>query len=191
MIREHESKTSAPCHLLVTSAAAHDRAYRGLRYLNGNRSQQHNARARHDKRHNRAQPYKKGDVKHYIILNNQATSIRTRLLPSILNRHPPACPPHKYEMSRSLFSECLIRNIPRQRTPRVNPRRTRMTDRTQLPVSPGEPQWPARSAEVNILSRRRGHSTDRLLTGRKLKCDGQPTCANCHRRGLVCEYVPV
>ncbi|EPS98910.1 hypothetical protein FOMPIDRAFT_1125431 [Fomitopsis schrenkii] len=27
--------------------------------------------------------------------------------------------------------------------------------------------------------------------GRKLKCDGQPTCANCHRRGLVCEYVPV
>lgn len=27
--------------------------------------------------------------------------------------------------------------------------------------------------------------------GRKLKCDGRPTCANCHKRGLLCTYVPV
>lgn len=27
--------------------------------------------------------------------------------------------------------------------------------------------------------------------GRKLKCDGRPTCANCHKRGLLCSYVPV
>jgi len=27
--------------------------------------------------------------------------------------------------------------------------------------------------------------------GRKLKCDGRQTCANCHRRGLVCKYTPV
>ncbi|KAH9925010.1 uncharacterized protein BXZ73DRAFT_103388 [Epithele typhae] len=27
--------------------------------------------------------------------------------------------------------------------------------------------------------------------GRKLKCDGRPTCANCERRGIPCTYVPV
>ncbi|KAI8990370.1 hypothetical protein BD414DRAFT_413351, partial [Trametes punicea] len=27
--------------------------------------------------------------------------------------------------------------------------------------------------------------------GRKLKCDGRPTCANCQRRGIPCVYVPV
>ncbi|EKM58517.1 uncharacterized protein PHACADRAFT_90860 [Phanerochaete carnosa HHB-10118-sp] len=27
--------------------------------------------------------------------------------------------------------------------------------------------------------------------GRKLKCDGRTTCANCHKRGLLCSYVPV
>ncbi|KAF9810140.1 hypothetical protein IEO21_07123 [Rhodonia placenta] len=27
--------------------------------------------------------------------------------------------------------------------------------------------------------------------GRKLKCDGRPTCANCQRRGIPCHYVPV
>ncbi|KAI0742885.1 hypothetical protein C8Q80DRAFT_1273474 [Daedaleopsis nitida] len=27
--------------------------------------------------------------------------------------------------------------------------------------------------------------------GRKLKCDGRPTCANCQRRGIPCIYVPV
>lgn len=27
--------------------------------------------------------------------------------------------------------------------------------------------------------------------GRKLKCDGRQTCANCERRGITCTYVPV
>ncbi|EIW56468.1 uncharacterized protein TRAVEDRAFT_127240 [Trametes versicolor FP-101664 SS1] len=27
--------------------------------------------------------------------------------------------------------------------------------------------------------------------GRKLKCDGRTMCANCHRRGLQCVYMPV
>ncbi|KZT07063.1 uncharacterized protein LAESUDRAFT_699447 [Laetiporus sulphureus 93-53] len=27
--------------------------------------------------------------------------------------------------------------------------------------------------------------------GRKLKCDGRPTCANCSRRNIPCVYVPV
>ncbi|KAL1948332.1 hypothetical protein VTO73DRAFT_12407 [Trametes versicolor] len=27
--------------------------------------------------------------------------------------------------------------------------------------------------------------------GRKLKCDGRPTCANCNRRGLACTYTPI
>ncbi|KAI0708547.1 hypothetical protein C8Q76DRAFT_799798 [Earliella scabrosa] len=27
--------------------------------------------------------------------------------------------------------------------------------------------------------------------GRKLKCDGRQTCANCQRRGLPCTYTPV
>ncbi|CAL1698191.1 unnamed protein product [Somion occarium] len=27
--------------------------------------------------------------------------------------------------------------------------------------------------------------------GRKLKCDGRSTCANCERRGIPCVYVPV
>ncbi|OBZ74781.1 hypothetical protein A0H81_05509 [Grifola frondosa] len=27
--------------------------------------------------------------------------------------------------------------------------------------------------------------------GRKLKCDGRPTCGHCQRRGIVCIYVPV
>lgn len=27
--------------------------------------------------------------------------------------------------------------------------------------------------------------------GRKLKCDGRSTCANCHKRGILCTYVPV
>ncbi|OSX56749.1 hypothetical protein POSPLADRAFT_1158677, partial [Postia placenta MAD-698-R-SB12] len=27
--------------------------------------------------------------------------------------------------------------------------------------------------------------------GRKLKCDGRQTCANCQRRGIPCTYVPV
>ncbi|KAI0342665.1 hypothetical protein BDW22DRAFT_1330096, partial [Trametopsis cervina] len=27
--------------------------------------------------------------------------------------------------------------------------------------------------------------------GRKLKCDGRSTCANCHKRGILCNYVPV
>ncbi|KAH9920824.1 uncharacterized protein BXZ73DRAFT_104558 [Epithele typhae] len=27
--------------------------------------------------------------------------------------------------------------------------------------------------------------------GRKLKCDGRPTCANCQRRTIPCVYVPV
>ena len=28
-------------------------------------------------------------------------------------------------------------------------------------------------------------------TGRKLKCDGRSTCANCQRRSIPCVYVPV
>ncbi|KAI0761344.1 hypothetical protein BD413DRAFT_590428 [Trametes elegans] len=27
--------------------------------------------------------------------------------------------------------------------------------------------------------------------GRKLKCDGRQTCANCQRRGLACTYAPI
>ncbi|KAM5532523.1 hypothetical protein V8D89_013810 [Ganoderma adspersum] len=27
--------------------------------------------------------------------------------------------------------------------------------------------------------------------GRKLKCDGRSTCANCQRRSIPCVYVPV
>ncbi|KAI9060022.1 hypothetical protein FKP32DRAFT_1595768 [Trametes sanguinea] len=27
--------------------------------------------------------------------------------------------------------------------------------------------------------------------GRKLKCDGRQTCANCQRRGIACTYVPI
>ncbi|KAI0789900.1 hypothetical protein C8Q75DRAFT_806558 [Abortiporus biennis] len=27
--------------------------------------------------------------------------------------------------------------------------------------------------------------------GRKLKCDGRPTCANCNKRNIPCNYVPV
>ncbi|KAJ7574021.1 hypothetical protein C8J56DRAFT_872635 [Mycena floridula] len=27
--------------------------------------------------------------------------------------------------------------------------------------------------------------------GRKLKCDGRPSCANCNRRGYPCIYTPV
>ncbi|KAI0672160.1 hypothetical protein C8Q78DRAFT_1025554 [Trametes maxima] len=27
--------------------------------------------------------------------------------------------------------------------------------------------------------------------GRKLKCDGRQTCANCQRRGLACTYMPI
>ncbi|KAI0633022.1 hypothetical protein C8Q77DRAFT_1218406 [Trametes polyzona] len=27
--------------------------------------------------------------------------------------------------------------------------------------------------------------------GRKLKCDGRPTCANCQRRSIACIYLPV
>ncbi|KAI0696901.1 hypothetical protein BC835DRAFT_1413966 [Cytidiella melzeri] len=27
--------------------------------------------------------------------------------------------------------------------------------------------------------------------GRKLKCDGRSTCANCHKRNILCSYVPV
>ncbi|OCH94662.1 hypothetical protein OBBRIDRAFT_789137 [Obba rivulosa] len=27
--------------------------------------------------------------------------------------------------------------------------------------------------------------------GRKLKCDGRQTCANCQRRGIACTYTPV
>ncbi|KAI0366528.1 hypothetical protein BV20DRAFT_951975, partial [Pilatotrama ljubarskyi] len=27
--------------------------------------------------------------------------------------------------------------------------------------------------------------------GRKLKCDGRQTCANCQRRGLACTYAPM
>ncbi|EMD33887.1 hypothetical protein CERSUDRAFT_86659 [Gelatoporia subvermispora B] len=27
--------------------------------------------------------------------------------------------------------------------------------------------------------------------GRKLKCDGRQTCANCQRRAIPCTYVPV
>ncbi|KAI0634593.1 hypothetical protein C8Q77DRAFT_767463 [Trametes polyzona] len=27
--------------------------------------------------------------------------------------------------------------------------------------------------------------------GRKLKCDGRQTCANCQRRGLACTYTPI
>ncbi|OSX56743.1 hypothetical protein POSPLADRAFT_1158789, partial [Postia placenta MAD-698-R-SB12] len=26
---------------------------------------------------------------------------------------------------------------------------------------------------------------------RKIKCDGRPICANCQRRGIACNYVPV
>ena len=46
----------------------------------------------------------------YIILNNPTASIRTRLLPSNLKTRPHECPPHKYEVSRSFFSEALTRN---------------------------------------------------------------------------------
>lgn len=51
-------------------------------------------------------------------------------------------------------------------------------------------RWHARSAEV------RYHPTQFLnklyhIPGRKLKCDGRSTCANCERRSIPCVYVPV
>lgn len=52
-------------------------------------------------------------------------------------------------------------------------------------------QWHAYSAEVL-------HDAIDLLPhhlmihiGRKLKCDGRQTCANCNRRGIACTYSPV
>lgn len=53
-----------------------------------------------------------------------------------------------------------------------------------------EHQWHARFAEVRLSL---VQPLDRLhcITGRKLKCDGRSTCANCERRNIPCTYVPV
>lgn len=64
---------------------------------------------------------------------------------------------------------------------------------------PGERPWPVNFVEVrqSVPDLRTSISNclsplfDDLSTGRKLKCDGRPTCANCQRRSIPCVYVPV
>ncbi|KAI0077077.1 hypothetical protein K474DRAFT_1707640 [Panus rudis PR-1116 ss-1] len=62
------------------------------------------------------------------------------------------------------------------------------------------PQSPSRygrrgndSDEENYVPRtpRRTPMACIFCRGRKLKCDGRTTCANCQKRNLVCTYVPV
>ncbi|KAH9851315.1 hypothetical protein C2E23DRAFT_733458, partial [Lenzites betulinus] len=42
-----------------------------------------------------------------------------------------------------------------------------------------------------VRAPRRTPMACQFCRGRKLKCDGRPTCANCQRRGIACIYVPV
>ncbi|KAI0920620.1 hypothetical protein AcV5_010307 [Taiwanofungus camphoratus] len=44
---------------------------------------------------------------------------------------------------------------------------------------------------VTVRVPRRTPMACQFCRGRKLKCDGRQTCANCHRRGIACIYVPV
>ncbi|GBE88825.1 hypothetical protein SCP_1402320 [Sparassis crispa] len=44
--------------------------------------------------------------------------------------------------------------------------------------------------EANRVSRRTPMACQ-FCRGRKLKCDGRQTCANCARRGIPCVYVPI
>lgn len=59
---------------------------------------------------------------------------------------------------------------------------------------PAGQRWPALFVEVGLRLASRlftGPQADLRHLGRKLKCDGRSTCANCNRRGLPCAYVPV
>ncbi|KAH8112647.1 hypothetical protein DFH11DRAFT_1606216 [Phellopilus nigrolimitatus] len=49
-------------------------------------------------------------------------------------------------------------------------------------------------AEVRIIYAMQGCSTantQKMISGRKLKCDGRSICSNCLRRSLACVYTPV
>ncbi|KAI0772416.1 hypothetical protein BD413DRAFT_474122 [Trametes elegans] len=50
-----------------------------------------------------------------------------------------------------------------------------------------EGQRPAAKPKVP----RRTPMACQFCRGRKLKCDGRATCANCQRRGIPCVYKPV
>ncbi|KAI0077003.1 hypothetical protein K474DRAFT_1596898 [Panus rudis PR-1116 ss-1] len=45
--------------------------------------------------------------------------------------------------------------------------------------------------DIPNITPRRTPMACTFCRGRKLKCDGRTTCANCVRRGIPCVYVPV
>jgi hypothetical protein len=59
----------------------------------------------------------------------------------------------------------------------------------------GGRRWPANFVEVRLVFHSAGPSLVMLTRhpnlGRKIKCDGRSTCANCNRRNIPCVYVPV
>lgn len=65
------------------------------------------------------------------------------------------------------------------------------TLKTMSAELPAEHLWLARFVEV-LRSFHLTHPVTHISIGRKLKCDGlRPSCNNCNRRNLPCQYVPV
>ncbi|KAH9943903.1 hypothetical protein B0H21DRAFT_472820 [Amylocystis lapponica] len=62
---------------------------------------------------------------------------------------------------------------------------------TQYGGQPGRVPSDTDNSASPVRIPRRTPVACQFCRGRKLKCDGRQTCANCHRRGIVCVYVPV
>ncbi|KAF9646145.1 hypothetical protein BDM02DRAFT_3119059 [Thelephora ganbajun] len=52
-------------------------------------------------------------------------------------------------------------------------------------------QYPVLNPGEEPITPRRTPMACQFCRGRKIKCDGRSTCANCNRRNIPCVYVPV
>ncbi|OCH92564.1 hypothetical protein OBBRIDRAFT_791161 [Obba rivulosa] len=64
---------------------------------------------------------------------------------------------------------------------------------TQASIAAGHDRYPSEDEGDSSVVRvkKRTPMACQFCRGRKLKCDGRPTCANCQRRNIPCTYVPV
>ncbi|OSD00984.1 hypothetical protein PYCCODRAFT_561077 [Trametes coccinea BRFM310] len=66
---------------------------------------------------------------------------------------------------------------------------------TELQTQQGTSSNQGHESDEDVYSQprtpRRTPMACQFCRGRKLKCDGRQTCANCHRRGIACTYTPI
>ncbi|KAF9784501.1 hypothetical protein BJ322DRAFT_1064788 [Thelephora terrestris] len=65
-----------------------------------------------------------------------------------------------------------------------------MMSSQQQQMYPQQQQYPVPDSAEPITPRRTPMACQ-FCRGRKIKCDGRSTCANCNRRNIPCVYVPV